>query len=301
LATHIYANTHPQNSSLIKINKGFWSSPESCVRQTTPLRAYRVKPNVHRKENKLISRPPLKQLKSIILVVATTLMALAAISIVTACSPKPSPEESAAQTKVLVDQAVAEAKKQMIAEKEKQDAIASAQAQAEEKAKQDAAVAQAVANAKKEFAAEQRAKNAKKERRAKQIESATAAKSNNYSSNKTLENASMCTHCGVVLSVNEIDVEGKGSGLGVVAGGVVGGVLGHQVGEGTGRDLATIAGAVGGAFVGNKIEKSAKKTKSYSIVVKMDTGEERTFNQATVPYVVSGDKVKIENGVIVKR
>lgn len=243
--------------------------------------------------------PRSSQPGSVIAVIATTLMALAAISVVTACSPKPSAEESAAQTKVLLDQAVAEAKKEMIAEqaaaKDKQDAITAAQA--EEKIKQDAAVAQAVANAKKEFAAEQRATAAKKARLAEQR--ATAA--NAHSSNQTSGNTSVCTHCGVVLSVNEVDTEGEGSGLGVVAGGIVGGVLGHQVGGGTGRDLATIAGAVGGAFAGNKIEKVAKKTRSYNIVVKMNSGEERTFNQATVPNVANGDKVKIENGVVVRR
>ena len=231
-------------------------------------------------------------------------MALAAVSVVAACSPKPSAEESAAQTKVLVDQAVVAAKKEMIAEqaaaKDKQDAITAAQA--EEKIKQDAAVAQAVANTKKDFAAEQRATaaNAKKERLAEQ-RAAAKANSHNYSSNQTSGNASVCTHCGVVISVNEIDAEGAGSGMGVVAGGVLGGVLGHQVGAGSGRDLATIAGAVGGAFAGNKIEKVTKKTRSYDITVKMNTGEEQVFNQASVPNVGSGDKVRIENGVVVKR
>ncbi len=245
----------------------------------------------------------IKQLKPIISVIATTMLALATISVLTACSPKPSAEESAAQTKVLIDQAVEDTKKQMIAEKDKQDAIAAAQA--EEKAKQDAAVAQAVAKAKKEFAAEQRAANAKKERRAEQRAeqrvSVTAAKYGDYPSDPAPLNTSVCAHCAVVLSVKEIEAEGNGSGLGAVAGGVVGGVLGHQVGDGTGRDLATIAGALGGAFAGNKIEKVVKKTKSYDITVKMDTGEERTFNQVAVPHLVSGDKVKIENNVIVKR
>ncbi|MFA6970255.1 MAG: glycine zipper 2TM domain-containing protein [Gallionella sp.] len=233
--------------------------------------------------------------------IAAALMALAVVSVVTACSPKPSAEESAAQTKVLVEQAVAEAKKEMIAEqaaeKDKQAAISAAQA--EEKIKQDAAVAQAVANAKKEFAAEQRASAAKSKRLAEQR--ATAARPHEYSSNQTSGTASICPHCGVVLSVTEIDAEGEGSGLGVVAGGLVGGVLGNQVGAGSGRDLATIAGAVGGAFAGNKIEKIAKKTRSYDIAVKMNTGEERIFKQTAVPHVGSGDKVRIENGVVVRR
>lgn len=250
------------------------------------------------------SHSSLKQSRSVFSVIATTLMALAAIGVVAGCSPKPTAEESAAQTKVVVDQAVAAAKKEMIAEqaaeKDKQETIAAAKT--EEKVKQDAAVAQAVASERKKFAAEQRATtaaNAKKERLAEQR--AAAAKSHNYSSNQSSGNASVCMHCGVVLSVNEVDVEGSGSGLGVVAGGVAGGLLGNQVGAGSGRDLATIAGVVGGAFAGNKVEKIAKKTRSYNIVVKMNSGDERTFNQATVPNVVSGDKVKIENDVVVRR
>lgn len=227
----------------------------------------------------------------------TTLLALSAICVVTGCSPKPSAEDTAAQTRLVVDQAVAEAKKEMTAEKNQQDALAAAQTEA--KTKQDEAVAQAVANERKKFAAEQRAANATKERRAEQR--ATATKSHNYSSNQTSGNTSVCAHCGVVRSVNEIDAEGSGSGLGVVAGGVVGGLLGNQVGAGSGRDLATIAGVVGGAFAGNKVEKVAKKSRSYAIVVKMDSGDERTFNQTAVPNVVSGDKVKIENDVIVRR
>ena len=100
---------------------------------------------------------------------------------------------------------------------------------------------------------------------------------------------------------HEIDTEGTGSGLGVVAGGVLGGVLGHQVGGGTGRDLATVAGALGGAYAGNTIEKNPKKSRSYNIDVKMNSGEERTFNQVGAPDVASGDRVKIENNVVVGR
>jgi len=230
-------------------------------------------------------------------VIFSTLMAISTISLITACSPTPTAAENAAQTQVVVDQAVAEAKKEMIAEKEQQDAAAAAKTA--EKIKQDAAVAHAVANERKKIAAEQRAASAKTERRAEQR--ASASRSNDYPTSSTRENTSICNSCGVVQSVNVIDTEGDGSGLGVVAGGVVGGVLGNQVGGGTGRDLATIAGALGGAYAGNKIEKNSKKTRSYNIIVKMDTGDERTFNQSSAPDVISGDKVKIENNMIVRR
>jgi outer membrane lipoprotein SlyB len=232
-----------------------------------------------------------------------TLAGLVVISF-TACSPKPSAEETAAQTKVIVDQAVAESKKEMLVEKSKQDALVISQA--EEKAKQDLAVTQAVANAKKEYAADQRKKEYAAEHRAANVKpraaqsDATPATRLDHPVNAPQDHDMLCANCGTVLAVNAITAEGSGSGLGVVAGGVVGGVLGHQVGSGSGRDLATIAGAVGGAFAGNKIEKVAKKATSYNVVVKMNAGNERTFNQATPPDVLRGDRVKIENNVVIK-
>lgn len=116
-----------------------------------------------------------------------------------------------------------------------------------------------------------------------------------------VENAKpVCANCAVVLAVNVVEVEGKGSGVGVVAGGVVGGLVGNQVGQGTGRDLATFAGVVGGAMAGNKIEKQSKKTKNYDITVKMDDGSEHTYRQATDPDMAKGQKVTIRNDVVVK-
>ena len=98
-----------------------------------------------------------------------------------------------------------------------------------------------------------------------------------------------------------VEVDGKGgSGVGLVTGGVVGGLVGNQIGNGTGRDLATFAGVLGGAFAGNQIEKKTKKTKSYDIRVKMDDGTEHTYRQLTNPDMVRGQKVKIENNVVVK-
>jgi len=200
----------------------------------------------------------------------TQMMALAAIAAISACSPKPSAEDTAAKNKAIAEQAIVEAKKEILAEqaaeKAKQDAAAAAQA--EEKAKQEAA---------------------EKEKHSKAAANATPAKH------------ASCANCGVVVAVNEVETAGKGSGAGVVAGGIVGGLLGHQVGNGTGRDLATIAGVVGGAVAGNKIEENAKKSKSYNITVKLESGEEKTVHQAAAPNVARGDKVKIENNVIVKK
>lgn len=111
----------------------------------------------------------------------------------------------------------------------------------------------------------------------------------------------ICDYCGVVVSVKEIEQEGKGSGLGVIAGGLTGGLLGNQVGNGSGRDLATIAGAIGGAFAGNTMEKKIKKTTVYDVTVEMDNGEKRVLRYKTAPGVMAGDKIRVEGEKLVRQ
>lgn len=132
-----------------------------------------------------------------------------------------------------------------------------------------------------------------------------AAKSSSAAHAKATEpaavaQATVCANCGVVVSVREIEQEGKGSGLGVIAGGLTGGIVGNQVGQGTGRDLATIAGVVGGAIAGNKIEQKIKKTRVYDVTVKLENGKERILRYKTVPGVAAGDRVKVENEHVVR-
>ncbi len=233
---------------------------------------------------------------------AAIVIAALALTMMAGCSQKPSAEESAAQTQAIVDKAVAAAKQQFLAdqaaEKAKQDAAAAAEAErkaremADEKAKREAAAAAA----KKERLAKQRAaeQRAAEQRAAEQRGMANGA----YPPPPPPGNISVCTYCGTVVAINAVQKEGQGSGLGAIAGGLLGGLLGNQVGNGTGRDLTTIAGAVGGAFAGNSVEKNAKKTTGYDIVVRMDAGGQRTVHQDTVPTLAIGQRVKIENGAI---
>lgn len=106
----------------------------------------------------------------------------------------------------------------------------------------------------------------------------------------------VCADCGVVQSINWVEQKGQTSGLGMVAGGVVGGVLGHQIGSGRGNTVATIAGAAGGAYVGNKVEEK-KNTKGYwSVAIRMDNGQNRTFTYTNQPTVHQGERVKLVDG-----
>ena len=102
-----------------------------------------------------------------------------------------------------------------------------------------------------------------------------------------------CNNCGTVTNVKTVKVKGEGSGMGAVAGGVLGGVLGHQVGGGRGKDVATVAGAAGGAYVGHQTEKNMKSKTQYQVIVKLETGESRTFTYNAATAYRVGDKIKI--------
>lgn len=106
-----------------------------------------------------------------------------------------------------------------------------------------------------------------------------------------------CATCGTVESVTAVEVEGTGSGAGVIAGGVLGAVVGNQVGGGDGKTLATILGAVGGGMAGNAVEKKMKKLTQYDVTVRMEDASRRTLRQTTPPalgsaVVVNGDSLQ---------
>ena len=112
--------------------------------------------------------------------------------------------------------------------------------------------------------------------------------------------AKTCANCGEIESVNAIEQPGEGTGLGAVAGGVAGALLGPQIGQGRGTTAATIAGAAGGAYAGHQVEKSMKKARHYEISVRMEDGSYRTITQQSDSGLMSGDKVKIVDGAIVR-
>jgi outer membrane lipoprotein SlyB len=108
----------------------------------------------------------------------------------------------------------------------------------------------------------------------------------------------ICHECGVVEAVREVSVEPKGSGGGAIAGGVLGGYIGNQWGRGATRDIATVLGAVGGAYAGNHIEKSIKESKRDDVVVRFEDGSTRTFSSDAPPEWHSGDRVRLQNGLL---
>jgi len=119
----------------------------------------------------------------------------------------------------------------------------------------------------------------------------------------TTTTTSSATGYGVVQAIDVIPREQAGGiGLGTVAGAVVGGVLGNQVGSGSGRKAATVAGAVGGGVVGHQMEQNrASAGQVYRVAVRMDNGAVQTLAQEVAPGVQVGDRVRLDNGVIVER
>lgn len=109
--------------------------------------------------------------------------------------------------------------------------------------------------------------------------------------------------CGVVTAIGKTEVDDADSRnvLGTVAGGVLGGVLGNQVGGGSGKDLARIVGAIGGAYAGNRIQNAREKTTVYRITVQLDGGGTQNFDHAVDPVLPVGERVKIVDGLIVRR
>jgi outer membrane lipoprotein SlyB len=111
--------------------------------------------------------------------------------------------------------------------------------------------------------------------------------------------AKVCANCGTVEAVNLVEVQGDGSYVGKIAGGVLGGLIGSQIGSGRGTTAAEIAGVVGGAVLGNEAEKRMKKTVHWDVVARMQGGGAQTVTYAAQPAFRVGDKVRVENGVLV--
>lgn len=119
----------------------------------------------------------------------------------------------------------------------------------------------------------------------------------------TTSSATTASGYGVVQGIDTVPREQAGIGLGTVAGAVVGGLLGSQVGSGSGQTAATVAGAAGGAMVGNRMQKNSRAADPdvYRVAVRMDNGSIHTVIQETPPGVQIGERVRLDNGVIVER
>ena len=116
----------------------------------------------------------------------------------------------------------------------------------------------------------------------------------------TLAARQSCDACGVVQSVQAVEVAGEPGYTGAIAGGVAGAVLGNQIGKGDGRTAARILGAVGGAVAGREIEKRVVKDTRYDVTVRLHNGSLQTVSHPQDPGLAVGQQVKIVNGQAVR-
>lgn len=112
--------------------------------------------------------------------------------------------------------------------------------------------------------------------------------------------ATVCENCGTVTGVEAVKEQGEGTGVGAIAGGVGGAVIGNQIGDGATKRIATVAGAAAGAYGGHQAEKYIRGATRYDVTVRMDDGTYQTISTKTDPAMHPGDKVKIENGALVR-
>ena len=108
-----------------------------------------------------------------------------------------------------------------------------------------------------------------------------------------------CHDCGVIVAVKEVEVPGKGTGVGAVAGGVGGAVVGHGIGE---NNAGTAIGAVVGAVAGHQIERQARAHKRYDITVRMEDGSTRALSDesGTPISLKAGEKVHVSKEGVIK-
>jgi outer membrane lipoprotein SlyB len=110
---------------------------------------------------------------------------------------------------------------------------------------------------------------------------------------------SYCASCGTITSIQQLKVEGHGTGIGAVGGAIVGGLVGNQFGGGSGRTAMTVLGAVGGGLGGNAVEKKVRSTVQYRVYVRTEDGRTRYFTYEQPPPFRNGDRVRVQNDTLV--
>ncbi len=106
---------------------------------------------------------------------------------------------------------------------------------------------------------------------------------------------------GVVSDIDVFEDRSRPSGGGAILGAVIGGVVGNQIGSGSGRAAATGAGVIGGAIVGNAIEERRRRDDEFfRVVVRLDNGGRREFDYKQLNGLRVGDRVRIDDGQLVR-
>lgn len=104
---------------------------------------------------------------------------------------------------------------------------------------------------------------------------------NQYSENDVGQVAD--TYFGTVVSLREVDITGKNTGTGALAGAVAGGAASnYYTGHGNGKILTTAAGAIAGGALGYVGEQALADHKGIEYTIKKDNGKIITVVQNKV-------------------
>jgi outer membrane lipoprotein SlyB len=108
---------------------------------------------------------------------------------------------------------------------------------------------------------------------------------------------------GTVRRIDVVETRLEPTGGGSVLGAVIGGVVGNQIGHGAGRAAATALGVFGGAVIGNNAEQqqaAANSSTVYHVVVGFDNGRTRSFDYHALDGLHTGERVRLEGGVLMR-
>ena len=108
----------------------------------------------------------------------------------------------------------------------------------------------------------------------------------------------ICADCGVISSIQQVKIEGEGTGMGAVAGAAAGGYAGNQFGGGNGKIATTAVGVLAGAAAGHYAEKQIRSKQVQRLTIRMDGGNARTVDVAELNGMTIGTKVKVSGNTV---
>lgn len=99
---------------------------------------------------------------------------------------------------------------------------------------------------------------------------------------------------GVILSVRDIKIKGRESGVGAIAGATAGGLAGSTLGDNTAtKVLGGLGGAVIGGIVGNTAENLITGGNASEFIIQPDEGDPYSLVQVNDEHLKVGERVLI--------
>lgn len=113
-----------------------------------------------------------------------------------------------------------------------------------------------------------------------------------------VQKAPVCQDCGTISNIQQVKLEGEGTGMGAVSGAAAGGYAGNQFGGGKGKIGTTAAGVLAGAAAGHYAEKAIRSKTVQRLTVRMDSGSVRTVDVEQLNGMTLGTKVKVAGNTV---